>query len=476
MRVSFINPPIYPYRKIMRNFDCATESKGNYLYQPYDFLLLSSRIAPEWPLQFYDAIALKTQPDECLASIKEFSPDIIVCAVAATNWQQDLDFVKLVREQFPYSYLFVFGDILIESKPAQIIDKYVDGILTSPILPDFTTLSAERNNSSQLQGLRSDEFYQRSNLKAPQKISLKNIRHQSFLNKAYRWPFARYFSYTTIFTAWGCPYSCSYCIMSKFPNYWRDYQEIIEEMEMVKKLGIKEIYIGDRSFGLPFNNVMSLLDEMIKRNFNFSWSTYFHPNQYRPELLERMKYSGCHTLIIGIESEDQLSLKSYARHVRQEQMTTLINHAQKLGIEICGDFIIGLPHDTKESVEKTILYSQNIGIDFASFNVATPLAGSEIRKMAIAMGKMKEDDQFDSLGKNAVVSVSNINEEEIIKLRNKAVKEFYARPLYLLQRVRKIRGYQHFMIQLQEAIQVFLKANILGLQNLLSFRQKIKNK
>ncbi|HLT22419.1 MAG TPA: radical SAM protein [Bacteriovoracaceae bacterium] len=467
MRVSFINPPIFPYRKIMRNFDCATESKGNYLYQPYDFLLLSARLPASWSLHFCDAIALKINEEECLKQISNFKPDIIVCAVAATNWQQDLNFVKTLREEFPKSTLYVFGDILIEKGPAEIIQKFVNGILTSPVIIDFEVPQ---------EGLRSDEFYERVNLKAPQKIELKNIRHDTFIHKAYRWPFARYYQYTTIFTAWGCPYSCSYCIMSKFPNYWRDSQEIIEEMEQVKKLGIREIYIGDRSFGLPYNNVVALLDKMIEKKFHFSWSTYFHPNQYRPELLDKMKQSGCHTIIIGIESKDQTSLKDYSRHVRQDQMSSLLEHAKRIGIEVCGDFIIGLPHDDRKSVEETIRYSQKIGIDFASFNVATPLAGSDIRKLAISMGKMKEDDQFDSLGKNAVVSVSNLSEEEIIELRNSAVQGFYARPSYILKRVFKIRGYQHFMIQFQEAIQILLKANILGLQSLLLLREKIKNK
>ena len=458
MRVSFINPPIHPYRKIMRNFDCATESKGHYLYQPYDFLLLSARLPPEWNLMFSDAIASKIGKEQILRDVCDFNPDIIVCAVAATNWQQDLAFVKTLREKFSKSYLFVFGDILIENNPAHTISSFVDGILTSPVIFDFRQLPLNKCEFNPQEGFRTQGSYEQRDLKAPKQIELKNIRHQTFQNKSYRWPFARFYQYTTIFTAWGCPYSCSYCIMSKFPNYWRDYQEIIAEMVEVKKLGIREIYIGDRSFGLPFANVIKLLDKMIEKKFNFSWSTYFHPNQYRPELLEKMKESGCHTIIIGIESKDQAQLKNYGRHVRQDQLACLLRHAQKLGIEICGDFIIGLPHDNRQSVKETISFSQRIGIDYASFNVAAPLAGSDIRKMAISMGKMKDDDEFDSLGKNAVVSVSELSESEIIELRNFAVMGFYTRPSYLVKRMFKIRGYQHFVIQLQEAIEVFLKA------------------
>lgn len=461
MRVSFVNPAVSPFRKIMRNFDCATESKGNYLYQPYDFLLLSSRIPPAWDLQFIDAVARKLDEKRVLNDLVKYDPQIIVCALAATNWEQDFQFLCEIRERFPNSFLFVFGDLFIENSAAERIAPYINGILTSPVIFKFDVLekiSLSEFKSSQFEGFRTDDFYTRSDLKAAREISIKHIRHKDFLHPSYRWPFSRHFTYTTIFTAWGCPYSCSYCIMSKFPNYYRSYDEIIEEMKEVASLGIREIYMGDRSFGLPLMNVMKLLQGMIDQRFNFSWSTYFHPNQYTPELLQKMKESGCHTIIVGIENSDQSTLKAYGRHVRQNQFNALIKHAQELKIDICGDFIIGLPHEDTQSVKATILYSKELGIDFASFNIAAPLAGSSIRAIAIAEGKMKlGEEHFDSLGRNKVLSVSKIEEDQIIRLRNQAVFEFYSRPSYLLKRLVSIKSLQHFIIQTQEALQIFAK-------------------
>lgn len=461
MRVSFVNPAVSPYRKIMRNFDCATESKGNYLYQPYDFLLLSSRIPATWTLQFIDAVASKSDENHVLKDLLEYDPQIIVCALAATNWEQDFRFLCELRGKFPDSFLFVFGDLFIEKSAAEKITPFVDGVLTSPVIFNFQVLenlSPAAFNNSQFEGFRTDDFYTRTDLKAAREIDLSHIRHKDFLHPSYRWPFSRYFTYTTIFTAWGCPYSCSYCIMSKFPNYYRSYLEIIEEMKEVASLGIREIYIGDRSFGLPLVNVMKLLQGMIDEEFDFSWSTYFHPNQYTPELLEKMKEAGCHTIIVGIENSDQSTLKAYGRHVRQNQFEALIKHAKELKIDICGDFIIGLPHEDTQSVEATINYSKKLDIDFASFNIAAPLAGSSIRELAIAEGKMQSgEEHFDSLGRNKVLSVSKLEVQQIVRLRNKAVFNFYARPGYLMKRMSKIKNLQHFIIQTQEALQIFAK-------------------
>ncbi len=456
MRVSFVNPPIVPFRKIMRNFDCATESKGNYLYQPYDMLLMSGKVPTDWPLQFIDAIADKSTNQAVFHKIKSYAPDIIVCSVAATNWEQDLQFLKTLRAEYPDKFLLVFGDLFIEEAPCEEVKNIVDGIFTSPVMFSFEELAKFKNRkdfiAQEYVGFRNSTFYSRSDLKTPTQITLQNTRHELFRHSQYKWPFNRYFEYTTIFTAWGCPYSCSYCILNKFPNYWRDYRDIIEEMKKVKTLNFKEIYIGDRSFGLPLQNVIKLMDAMISEEFNFSWSTYFHPNQYNPELLDKMKLSGCHTIVVGIESSDIASLKQYGRHVRLEQYNAMIEHAQRIGMNICGDFIIGLPNDTKESIEHTIEYALNLKLDYASFNIAAPLAGSSIRAMAIKDGKMKiDEEQFDSLGRNKVVSVSHVNEKEIIRLRNEAIRKFYFRPGYLLKRIRKTKNLQHFVIQALEA-------------------------
>ena len=462
MQVCFINPPITPYRKIMRNFDCATESKGNYLYQPYDFLLMTGKIPAAWPIEFIDAIASPCTEDDIFIQLNALKPDILVCSLAATNWSQDLAFVKKLREKFQDSYLFVFGDLFIDNEPVLEIKDFTDGIFTSPVMFDFSYLMGFKNrlefSSKTVSGFRDLDFYTRSDLKQPISFTLQNIRHHLFLDKKYRWPFAQSFKYTTIFTAWGCPYSCSYCILNKFPNYWRSFTEIIDEMIIIKKSGIRELYIGDRSFGLPLNNIINLLTEMIDKEFNFSWSTYFHPNQYTPELLDLMKESGCHTIIIGIESANFTSLKRFGRHMREEQFFALLRHAQRIKMNICGDFIIGLPGENTLDIKKTLKLSRNLKLDFASYNIAAPLAGSLIRELAISNGGMQVMDQgFDSFGRAKIVSVCNESENTLRKLRDVAIFRFYARPSYIIKRLFRLKNFEHFLIQFQEALLIFYK-------------------
>src|SRR4051812_3557869 len=114
MKVTFLNPFILPFKKIMRDFDCAGETKGNYLYQPYDFLLLSAFLPKDWPFQFIDSVAAQHSKEETLELLKKTNPDVIVCSVAGLNWQQDLETVKLIRSLYPDTFFFVFGDLFVD--------------------------------------------------------------------------------------------------------------------------------------------------------------------------------------------------------------------------------------------------------------------------------------------------------------------------------------------------------------------------
>lgn len=467
MKVSFINPAISPYKKIMRDFDCAGESKGNYLYQPYDFLLMSAFIPKSWGFQFIDAVAARISHEASAKLLKNKNPDIIVCSVAGINWIQDYATVKKIREDHPEAFLFIFGDLFVDEYPRKEVFPWVDGIFSSPLLFDFSCLTKCKNRQ-EFKAAEHEAFYPENyiapkNLKAPRQISIPLPRHEVFTHRAYRWPFSKSYRYTTVFTAWGCPYSCSYCILNKFPNYWREYKEIIQEMIEVKKQGYQEIYIGDKSFGLPLSNIVSLLDEMIRLELNLSWSTYFHPNQYSKKLLDKMKLAGCHTIVIGIETKDVKQLKQYGRHIKAEQFKELLDHAGKIGMEICGDFIIGLPHDTKESLDDLIDYACELKIDYASFNVATPLPGSAIRELAIKTNKLKhQDQQFDSSGNNNIFTLTDLTNKEILAFRDRAIKNFYLRPSYLLRRLVGVRSIEHLKIQMEEGWHVLWAAFFKG--------------
>lgn len=457
-KIFLINPPTPENRKIIRNTTCASESKGNYLLHSYDFILLSGIFNLEnVEVDYIDCLADQISESNVLNFIQTQSPDIIITAVVDRLWEQDLAFLKklsLISTQKEIK-LFVFGDAFLEKKNIAPAISLVDGIIFSPLT--LRTQLILESNKHQIKDNPEDfglNLAPPTPVKKAMPISIPVPMHEKFSKRKYRFPFAKHKRYATVNTTWGCPYSCSYCPASNLSVFYREAEEVFREIQYIKNLGINEIYFADFSFGVPYSNIKKLLSLIIDNNLKISWSTYFHPNQFSEELLTLMKKSGCHTIIIGVESANMKSLEKYKRTTNNSQIQSLVNFANRLKIDVCADFILGLPEETIADVNNTIHLAKELNIDFASFNIATPLPGSIFRTQ-----NDLDVHHVDSSGLGDVTSLSTISEQELINLKNKAVRNFYMRPTYLLKRIMRTRSLEHFVIQIEEMLQLFFKAS-----------------
>ncbi|OFY98163.1 MAG: hypothetical protein A2Z97_06910 [Bdellovibrionales bacterium GWB1_52_6] len=458
----FINPSTPGNRKITRNTDCASESKGNYLLQPFDFLSLSGAFGADTQIHFIDAVADRLSDSACFERIALLKFRLVIVAIVDLTWTRDYQFISELRNKYPEMAILAFGDALIEDESAKKLNSIVDGIVVSPFLfkpgkVDCWTREAFQRVDRAACGLRTETSYS-GTCKKPVLCDLGPPRHELFKHVRYRWPFSRYKKYTTVTATWGCPYSCSYCTSSRLPPLYRDHTSIVEELRMIKALGIREIYFGDKSFGIPVENTTKLLEGMIREKMSFSWSTYLHPRQATPAFLRLMKEAGCHTIITGIETSAPGRLQRFGRSIGEGQIEKVLQAAKEAGLQVCGDFLLGLPGENEDDILATIDYSLRLALDYASFNIVAPLPGSSIKALAVSEGRMRADDHhFDSVGGSNVLGSALVSAERLQRLRNQAVVGFYLRPGYLLRRVLGVRGWEHFQLQLAEAFELLFK-------------------
>ncbi len=397
-------------------------------------------------LKLYDFIAHPLKDEEIWKTLDKEQADLIILMMADCLWSEDLQFLNKLHEHFPKT-IWIAGDALLEEENRKEVQSLAQAYIPHPF---FLRIENPLQKSEGILPLTLPPEYSKQKI-----IDHLSPRHELFIDKVYRWPFAHHKLYTSVFTNWGCPYQCEYCINSSFPFHRRSLSDLKIELTRIKELNIKEIYIGDRSFGFPKNESIEFLKMMIDEQFNFSWSCYFHPLHTDKELLGLMKKAGCHTLIIGIEDHKQESLKTYSRHLPTEILSKLFIYAKELRLEICGDFLFGLPHQKRADLETLIDYSLTLPLSYASYNLLAPLPGTSLRK---EIAKSQDARNFDSLGKIKVFSYGQIAEEELLKLRNKAISKFYLRPGYLLKRLCSIKSLEHLAIQFEEMLLLFKKA------------------
>jgi radical SAM superfamily enzyme YgiQ (UPF0313 family) len=168
-----------------------------------------------------------------------------------------------------------------------------------------------------------------------------------------------------------------------------------------------------------------------------------------------MARSGCHTVVIGVDSADGALLEKYGRHLPQGKIRDFVANCRKLGIAVCGDIIIGFDEDTRESCLASIELAVELDLHFASFNIAVPLMGSSFRDQRKKTdGFAGESTGFDTAGLVKVCSTKNLTPEELVALRKHAVKRFYFRPSYFLKQLKSVRGVEELLIKMDEGLGV----------------------
>ncbi len=452
--VILINPPTPKGRKFTRNISCAAESKGNYLLKPIDFTVLSGTLKEKYHVEFMDLVSSPISVESAVNKIKMANPSFVVLAMIDAIFSNDLAFLVELKSKLPELRIFVLGDAFIEDENCTKAAPYIEDIIVEPFRVQIDSFQPFAKDKS---GLRNKETYSKVN-KTPSKFEIPIPMHELFDDKFYRWPFSKEARYATVTTVWGCPYACSYCTVSNFPVHIRSVDNIINELEYIKSLKFKEIYITDFSFGVPLKRTIRLLEEMINLKFNFSWSTYFHPLQYNKNLLLKMKEAGCHTIIIGIETTDINILKKYSRNQNLLKIEELINFCHTINIKVCGDFLIGLKEQNKNEIQENIETSIKLKLDYASFNIVAPLPGTIIKEEIKKSSFLKDEHAYyDSLGREGVIELGSWSKEEILSLRDSSVKRFYFRPIFLLNTIFKSRNIKSVFYQGIEFVHLIWK-------------------
>jgi radical SAM superfamily enzyme YgiQ (UPF0313 family) len=103
-----------------------------------------------------------------------------------------------------------------------------------------------------------------------------------------------------------------------------------------------------------------------------------------------------------------------------------------------GHFIFGLPGETKETAQNTIDFMLSLGLDFMQSYCAVPYPKTEFGEMALQNGWIRSNQwsQYD-FGGHSIVDTGTITPEEVTYFREKAFRNFYFRPSYIVRNVLK---------------------------------------
>jgi len=261
--------------------------------------------------------------------------------------------------------------------------------------------------------------------------------------------FLKKYPVAPIITSRGCPYACTFCASN---NFWRGRwrarspENVISEIQMlIEQYGVKEFEILDDNFTLDRKRASKICDELIKSNFNVSWSCSngIRADRLDRELIRKMRKAGCHQVSFGIESTSQKILNRIQKNITIGQIKRAIKISKEEGLTVGGFFIFGLPYETRNTALKMIKLAKKLDLDWAQFHIFTPLPGSTeflnwVRKQGIEESNL-DFSKFNIL--RGVISgyETDVNLEELRKLKNRAFFEFYLRPHILVNFLKRMK-------------------------------------
>jgi anaerobic magnesium-protoporphyrin IX monomethyl ester cyclase len=410
-------------------------AKAPYLWPPIGLACLAAHLRQSFDVEILDAQAEKLSAEQTLDRIDH---DIVFINAGTPTIEQDLSIANTIRALGPRTVLI--GTHATHFHRELIRNPGVDFIIRGEPEKPGLNLTKAMASGKPLSGVPGLTW----------KDSGKTIvnRNESPISDLDGMPFAardllpneRYYDILTkkspitfSITSRGCPFSCRFCSAGVYGGRTfraRSAGNVIAEVEEIRNQGFRDVTFFDDTFTIDRKRVVDICEGI--RGTGISWRCLSRADTLDRDTLERMRESGCYQIQFGVESGDTGILSRMNKGISPEQTRKAFSWCDELGIETVGFFILGYPGETQETAERTMSFARELSPDFVTFNMFTPIPGSEDFK------SLKPHAPWESYN-FTTTSFCSIPSDEISSMVGRAYRNYYMRPSYLLRRVSKTR-------------------------------------
>ena len=247
--------------------------------------------------------------------------------------------------------------------------------------------------------------------------------------------------FISFYTSRGCPAMCTFCLwpQTHSGHRWRlrSIPDIVNECRWALENfpGLKEIFFDDDTFNYKKERTIELCKELKKLNFTWSCTSRVTTDF---ETLKAMREAGCRLMIVGYESGDQQILKNIKKGATIDMARRYTKDAHTLGLTIHGDFIVGLPGETRESIRKTIDFAKEMNTETIQVSIAHPYPGTEFYDYVKKNNLITLDSMTDETGHQLPnIIYPGLDRGELVDWVERFYGEYYFRPKAAWRVVRK---------------------------------------
>jgi len=380
-----------------------------------------------------DASAMEYDYEKALKEIKKENPKFTVLNISGVSNDSDLDFSVRIKELVD-TKVAVAGPHLMLMPENALKRKNIDFVIFGEIEYTLLELSKNLDNFKKIKGIaykKEDKI-----IKNPRRPFITNLDELPFPSyhllpmKKYCYSILNKQPFMTILTSRGCPYKCIYCPYPLgYGDFWRgrSVENVLEEMRLLKNdFKIKSLLFRDQIPTFDMERAEKIYDGMIKEGFDFEWRCETRVDKVSKPLMEKMKRSGCVGVHFGVESGDPVILKKIGKigNIDLNLIKKRFKETKEIGLPAVAYFMIGFPGETKETIENTFKFAEELKADDTWFNVPAPYPGTKMYVMAKKENWILTEDWSKYSGREVVMKTNNLSAEEIKEMLEKAKSKY----------------------------------------------------
>ncbi|MDP2727612.1 MAG: radical SAM protein [Dehalococcoidia bacterium] len=456
MKVFLLNPPYVP--NFIRSSRCTWKPISGSNWYPI-FLAYCAGLLQEHGhhIRLVDAPVAALGPQETFDMAGEFGPDLTVVYTSHESYLNDLLIAEKIKE-LTGGMVVLVGPVGSRQSEAVLAEHpAIDGIVRHEFEKVVLAI-AEGADLKTIPGLISRSGNEITSSADGGFLSPEDLDRLPFVTKVYEehLPIRRYrqasllYPFVDLFTSRGCAWGrCTFCVWPQTIHKGGVYRKrslgsVIEEFTYVAKClpFVREVFLQDDM--LPAGRARDIAEGILRSGLHITWSAYAKA-ELDFETLALMQRSGCRFLHVGYESSNATILRRTKKGITPERMVRFTRDAHRAGIKIHGDFIIGLPGETQETIKETIIWAKKLGIEAYQFVTIQPHPQTELYHRLNSQGLISPGGE---------VSYPHLSSNELSYWRFKAMRSIYLRPRYLGQLLSSLKGPSEYASFLRAAFHV----------------------
>ena len=408
--------------------------------------------------------------DQVLPLAKTY--DLVVVHTSTPSFANDVKVAQAMKDQNPRLKIgFVGAKVAVEPDESLKASTAVDFVGRNEF--DFTIKDvAEGRNWDRIDGLS----YRNGTgmiVHNPERATLENMDALPFVTEVYKRDlriedyFIGYLKhpYVSLYTGRGCKSRCTFCLWPQTVGGHRyrvrSVDHVIEEIQLAKHYfpQVREFFFDDDTFTDNLPRAEAIAKELGR--LGVTWSCNAKANVPR-DTLKVLKDNGLRLLLVGYESGNQKILHNIKKGMLIDVAKRFTKDCHDVGVTIHGTFILGLPGETRETIEETIKFATEINPHTIQVSLAAPYPGTFLHKQAVENGWLDaaHAELIDDHGiQIAPLQYPHLSHQEIFDSVETFYKKFYFRagkiasivgemvrsPEMMVRRLREGAEFFHFL-------------------------------